>query len=87
MNDIPEERCSCSARPKHKCCKESTVGGKMCVKPFKIADELDDLNVTFLKAKAIIESLENKDVKMRTIKQNLEFLIDGLGEWRENNDI
>lgn len=34
-----------------------------------------------------IEILENKGVKMRTIKQNLEFLIDGIGEWRENNDI
>jgi len=34
MTNIPEERCSCNARLKHKCSKESTVGGgKMCLKP------------------------------------------------------
>lgn len=36
MNNIPEERCSCNARLKHKCCKGSTLGGgKMCVKELK----------------------------------------------------
>lgn len=87
MNNITEERCSCGARSKHKCSKESILGGKICVKPLKIAEEVDQLGYTLLKAKEIIQSLEQKDVKMRTIKQNLEFLIDGLGEWRENNDI
>lgn len=82
-----EERCSCNARLKHKCSKESSLGGKMCVKPIKINDEIEELSNTFLKARRIIESLEHKDVKMRTIKQNLEFLIDGLGEWRESNEV
>jgi len=36
ITNIPEERCSCNARLKHKCCKESTLGGgKMCVKELK----------------------------------------------------
>lgn len=35
MNNIPEELCSCGARLKYKCSKESKLGGKMCVKDLK----------------------------------------------------
>lgn len=171
MNDIPEERCSCNARLKHKCCKESTLGGgKMCVKENKFEilkerlqraeetlnylrqlrplvdsgngystaisfEQMSDYAIKWMeqqtdvileeesvpippelvaRMKAVqdkaevnksrdsdifmllyyldralhfMESLEEKGVKMRTEKQNLEFLIDGIGEWRENNEI
>lgn len=111
---IPEERCSCNARLKHKCSKESILaGGKMCVKELKeeavpippeliarmkaVQDKAEtnkskdsdmELLLFYLRrAQSFMEALEQKGVKMRTEKQNLEFLIDGIGEWRENNDI
>ena len=108
MNDIPEERCSCNARLKYKCCKESVLGGgKMCVRELKeeavpipreliarmnaVQDKAEinkskDSDIFMLlcyldRALHFMESLEHKGVKMRTEKQNLEFLIDGIGEW------
>lgn len=29
---MTEPSCTCGKRPKHKCCKESGAGGKMCLK-------------------------------------------------------
>lgn len=29
---MTEALCTCGKRPKHKCCEESEVGGKMCLK-------------------------------------------------------
>lgn len=31
---MTEPLCTCGKRPKHKCCEESGVGGKMCLKGY-----------------------------------------------------
>lgn len=49
------ERCSCGARYKSKCVKESTSGyGKMCIKELQEADGL-----TILDAQVAFEMMEN----------------------------
>lgn len=40
---MTEPLCTCGKRPKHKCCEESGMGGKMCLKGYeavRIPDEL-----------------------------------------------
>lgn len=53
----------------------------------EVSSDLFMLSCYLDRAMSLMEDMEQKGFKMRTIKQNLEFLIDGLGEWRENNDI
>lgn len=36
---MTEPLCTCGKRPKHKCCDESGVGGKMCLKELKSKDK------------------------------------------------
>lgn len=49
-----DERCSCGARYKYKCVKESTSGyGKMCLK------DLDNMQPTILDADVAMELLDN----------------------------
>lgn len=67
---IPEERCSCNARLKHKCCKESVLGGgKMCVKELK--EEAVPIPVELIDRIQVIHKKAEDNIALETAKQIL----------------
>lgn len=67
MNNIPEERCSCNARLKHKCCKESGNGGKMCVKDLK--EEAVPIPLELVNRVQVIRKKAEDNIALETAKQ------------------
>lgn len=65
---IPEERCSCNARLKHKCCKESVLGGgKMCVKELK--EEAIHIPMELIDRIQVIHKKVEDNIALETAKQ------------------
>lgn len=62
---MTEPLCTCGKRPKHKCCEESGVGGKMCLrgepepKPNNLSVE-DSFDIMFGRYQHALEELSEK---------------------------
>lgn len=64
---MTELLCTCGKRPKHKCCEESGVGGKMCLKGF----DAQPINLKGL-SEATEDHMSKIDRDLRQLRKELE---------------
>ena len=75
---MTESLCTCGKRPKHKCCDESGVGGKMCLKGV--------LDAQPIQLKGLSEDTEDRMSKIdRDIRQLRKELEEELKKYETKN--
>lgn len=64
---MTELLCTCGKRPKHKCCEESGVGGKMCLRGY----DVQPINLKGL-SEATEDRMSKIDRDIRQLRKELE---------------
>ena len=64
---MTEPLCTCGKRPKHKCCEESGVGGKMCLREY----DAQPINLKAL-SEATEDRMSKVDRDIRQLRKELE---------------
>jgi len=63
---MTESLCTCRKRPKHKCCEENGVGGKMCLK----GCDAQPINLKGL-SEATEDRMSNVDKELKKLREEL----------------